>query len=203
MTNRPAVFIDRDGVLISQEEYPVDHPDKVRLLPGAARAVRRLNDRNLLAVVVSNQAAVARGYFSEDDLAAVHRRMTELIDSEAGARLDALYYCPHHPGPPTDASVASLTLECDCRKPKPGLLLRAAGELNLDLSRSIMIGDSTKDVSAAQQAGARAILLTESGHRGADGIYPVEPEFRAADISEAVDLAIREIGAAAGPGDAD
>ena len=82
-----------------------------------------------------------------------------------------------------------------------GLLLRAAGDLNLDLSRSIMIGDSTKDVSAAQQAGARAILLTESGHRGADGIYQVEPEFRAADLSEAVDLAIREINAG-GDGDA-
>src|SRR5262249_3361162 len=150
---RPAVFIDRDGT-ISEEVGYVNHPSRFRLFPYSAEAIRLLNDRGWLAIVITNQAGVARGYFSEELITQVHDRMqTELQDHDA--RLDAIFYCAHHPTvgePPYRA-------DCDCRKPKPGLIQRAANEMDIDLSGSWMVGDRYSDIELARNAGVRSAFV--------------------------------------------
>lgn len=185
MARRPAVFIDRDGTLTEEVGY-VNHPSRLKLLPRSAGAVRRLNEAGIAAVMVTNQAGVARGYFSEDVMEAVHQRLVEQL-KDAGAYLDGLYVCPHHPtegAPPFRA-------DCDCRKPKPGLILRAADDLDLDLGRSSMVGDKASDLVAAKRVGARSILvlsgygLGEWEYRRA--YFPVMPDHVAADLLDAVE----------------
>ena len=143
-----AVFVDRDGTVIQEIGYQSD-PDGVRLIPGAAGAVLRLNKLGIPVVVISNQAGVARGLFTAGDLDRVHDRFVDLLSAE-GAFVDAAYYCPHHP---------EFDVDCDCRKPKPGLLLRASEELGIELGRSFMVGDRLIDVQAGKAAGASAVFL--------------------------------------------
>lgn len=155
---KPAVFLDRDGTLIDEMEFLVD-PDRLRLIPGAAAAVRRLNQAQLPVVIISNQSMIARGLASERQLGLVHERLTAALAAE-GAHLDGIYYCPHHPDigePPYRAS-------CDCRKPLPGLLYQAAHDLDLDLEQSTMIGDSLRDLEAGAAAGCRTLILVRTGH---------------------------------------
>jgi D-glycero-D-manno-heptose 1,7-bisphosphate phosphatase len=154
---REAVFLDRDGTLIEEVNY-LSEPEQVRLIPGAAGAVRRLNQAGLLVVVVTNQAGVARGYFPESRIADVHLRLSLLL-GEHSAHIDAYLYCPHHP----TEGVGAYRVACECRKPKPGLLLTAARELDIDLSRSVMIGDKQCDADAGHAAGCRTILV-RTGH---------------------------------------
>ena len=145
---RPAVFLDRDGTLIDDEHYLAD-PDRVRLRPGAARAVRRVNEAGVATVVVTNQSGIARGLLTEDDYARVRERLDALL-TEQGARLDASYHCPHHPefgGP------------CGCRKPGIALFQQAASEHALDLARSAFVGDKLRDVSPAARFGALGVLV--------------------------------------------
>lgn len=139
-----AVFLDRDGVLVEDVHF-LRRPEQVRLLPGVADALRALAPTRTL-VVVTNQSGVARGYFTEDDLRAIHVRLLEVLAAE-GAFVDALYACPH------------LEAGCDCRKPAPGMILRAAREHGLALDRSVLIGDAPRDVEAGRRAGVRSLLL--------------------------------------------
>lgn len=147
---RPAIFFDRDGVLIEDSHY-VGSVAEVRLIPGAAEAVRRVQAAGYAAVVVTNQSGVARGLFPESQVGLIHTH----IEAETGLRFDRWEYCPHH----TDGAVPEFTHDCDCRKPKPGMLLRAAAALGLDLSRSWMIGDRASDLDAGFAAGCKAILV--------------------------------------------
>jgi D-glycero-D-manno-heptose 1,7-bisphosphate phosphatase len=149
---RPAVFLDRDGTMVEDPGY-LHEPERVRLLPGVAQAVRSLNDRGLLVVVVSNQAGIARGLYDERAYQAVQRRIAELL-ATAGARLDATYFCPHHP---------DFTGRCDCRKPGLKLFRDAQAALDIDLTRSFWVGDRLSDVEPAQALGGRAFLV-ETGH---------------------------------------
>jgi D-glycero-D-manno-heptose 1,7-bisphosphate phosphatase len=184
VASRPAVFIDRDGTLTEEVGY-VNHPQRLRLLPRSAEAVRRLNAAGVPAVIVTNQAGVARGYFSEDVLRAVHDEMLAQL-KQAGAHLDAVYVCPHHPteGEPP------FRLACDCRKPRPGLLQRAATDLGLDLGTSVVIGDRPTDLVVARSVGARGVLvltgygLGEWEYRRAT--FPVTPDHVAGDLLDAV-----------------
>ena len=187
---KPAIFIDRDGVLIDESEYPIVLPEQVRLLPGVAQAMRRLNDAAWPVIVITNQAIIARGMATEEQVAQVHRRMADLLQEESGARIDGLYLCPHHPNPEQIERVAAYCLECDCRKPKPGLLLRAAQDMEIDLQESYFIGDSQSDVVAGHRAGVNTILLTESGKCGADQAASVGPDYRAATLSDAVQIVL-------------
>ena len=150
---RPACFLDRDGVIIAQVEYLSD-PAQVRLLPGAARAIARMNHLGIPVVVVTNQAGVALGRFNEPSVAAIHSRLDSLLVAE-GAFIDRYYYCPHHPAGVVDAYRAV----CDCRKPQPGMLRRAAAELRLDLTRSVLIGDKLSDLEAGRAADCRVALV--------------------------------------------
>jgi D-glycero-D-manno-heptose 1,7-bisphosphate phosphatase len=178
MAGRRAVFLDRDGTIIEEVGY-LDALEKVRLLPGAAGAIRRLNRAGWAVVVVSNQSGVARGYFDEAFVEETNRRLKELLDRE-GARIDGFYFCPHHPteGRPP------YRRDCPCRKPAPGLLLRAAAELGLTFAGSCMIGDTPKDVAAGNRAGARGILV-RTGY-GAQSSPPPETAYVAEDLADAV-----------------
>lgn len=188
MAGRPAVFIDRDGTLTEEVGY-VNHPSRLRLLPRSAEAVRRLNEAGIAAVVATNQAGIARGYFSEEVMNAVHEQLVGQL-KDAGAHLDGLYVCPHHP----TEGVPPFRADCDCRKPKPGLLLRAARDLDLDLGDSIMVGDKASDLLVAGPVGARAVLVLTGYGRGeweyrrAD--FAVTPDHVAGDLLDAVDWVI-------------
>lgn len=185
MASRPGVFIDRDGTLTEEVGY-VNHPKRLRLLPRAAQAIRALNAAGVAAVVVTNQAGVARGYFSEEVLHAVNAELVAQL-KQAGAHLDGIYVCPHHPteGQPP------YRMDCDCRKPKPGLLLRAAAELGLDLGACAVVGDRPSDLVAAGAVGARSVFvltgygLGEWEYRRAH--FAVMPHHVASDLLDAVE----------------
>lgn len=184
MTAKGAVFIDRDGT-ISEEVGYVNHPTRFRVFPYSAAAVRALNDAGLLAVLVTNQAGVARGYFAEEMIGAVHERLRRELE-RGGARLDAVYYCPHHPS----VGEPPYRLDCDCRKPRPGLIQRAARELGIDLAASWMVGDRYSDIVLARNAGVRAAFvlsgygLGEWEHQRAS--WQHEPDLVAEDLLDAV-----------------
>jgi D-glycero-D-manno-heptose 1,7-bisphosphate phosphatase len=188
---RPAVFIDRDGTLTEEVGY-VNHPSRLRLLPQSGAAVRRLNQAGIAVVVVTNQAGIARGYFSPEVLAAVNAALVSQLKDE-GAHLDGVYVCPHHP---TEGE-APYRLVCDCRKPKPGLLLRAASDLELDLGRSTLVGDKGSDLVAARAVGACAVLVL-TGYGLGEWEYrrsalPVQPDHVADDLLGAADWVIKEL----------
>jgi D-glycero-D-manno-heptose 1,7-bisphosphate phosphatase len=178
MNNTPAIFLDRDGTLSHEVGY-VNHPSRYRLYPWSVDAVRAINRAGWLAVLVTNQAGVARGYFPET---VVHQVM-----EAGGARFDAEYVCLHHPtlGEPP------YRRDCDCRKPRPGLLLRAEAELGADLARSWMVGDRHGDLQVAWNAGARGALVKTGYGRGelehlAPG-WERPPDLVAANVLEAVE----------------
>ncbi|HEX8861838.1 MAG TPA: HAD family hydrolase [Actinomycetes bacterium] len=151
---RRAVFLDRDGTLVEEVPYLHD-PALVRLVPGASGALRRLAAAGFALVVVTNQAGVARGYYGEDAVGRVHRRLRELL-AAGGVALDGIWYCPHHP----DGAVAELARACRCRKPGPGMLEAAAAELGIDLGASYLVGNDAGDVGAGRAAGVTPLFVT-------------------------------------------
>ena len=157
---RRAVFIDRDGT-ISEEVGYINHPSRFRVFPYAAAAIKHLNDAGWLAIVVTNQAGVARGYFSEDMIQTVHATMTKELEN-GGARLDAVYYCAHHPS----VGEPPYRFDCDCRKPKPGLISHAARDFDIDLAGSWMVGDRYSDVELARNAGVKSMFVLSGYGRG-------------------------------------
>lgn len=180
--SRPAVFLDRDGTLIREAEYLAD-PAGVEILPGAAAGVRALRAAGYAIVVTSNQSGVARGYFDEDTVRRVNARVTELLAAEDAAP-EAVYYCPHYP----QGSVPLYAIECECRKPGPGMLRCASRDLGLDLARSWVVGDKESDVAFGRRNGLRAgLVLTGYGEKTrAQGFPPgLEPDFVAPDLAAA------------------
>lgn len=181
-----AVFLDRDGTLNVEKGY-IREEEQIELYPGAARAVRQLNDAGIPAILVTNQAGVARGYFNISRMHNLNRRVQELLMEQAGARLDAVYTCPHY----KDGAVAEFTKDCDCRKPAPGMILQAARDFPaIDLAASYVVGDKASDITLARNAGCRGILVrTGYGEQVLAGDYQVleiHPEKVCADITEAV-----------------
>lgn len=177
------MFIDRDGTLNEDIGY-VSTPDELVLYPWAAEAVRRINDSGLLAIVITNQSGIARGMYTETTLDAIHSRMIRELARD-DARLDAVYYCPHHP----DVGDARYRIECECRKPRTGMLDRAAREHQIDLTRSYVIGDKASDIKLAENALARgALVLTGYGRETAahPDRWPCAPEITAENLLEAV-----------------
>jgi D-glycero-D-manno-heptose 1,7-bisphosphate phosphatase len=158
---RAAVFLDRDGTIIEEVGY-LHRLDQLALLPWAVDAIRALNRSGLPVIVVTNQSAIARGILTESALADIHADLSSRL-AAGGARVDAYYYCPHHPEGP----VAEYAVACQCRKPATGLVERAARELGLDPRRSFVVGDKWVDVGLARRVGARAILV-RSGHGAAE-----------------------------------
>jgi len=155
---KKAVFLDRDGVI--NKGNALTSASQLELIENAPEAVKKINDAGFLAIVVTNQPGIAKGFCTFDELDRIHEKMKKLL-GEKGARLDAVYICPHHPEKGFDGEVKELKIDCDCRKPKPGLMLKAASELDVDLSQSWMIGDSETDIEAGKSAGAKTVLISD------------------------------------------
>jgi len=148
----PAVFFDRDGTLNVDTGY-LHEKEKLQWMPEAREAVKLANDRGYLAIVITNQSGVARGMFGEKAVRDLHAYMNEELE-KIGAHLDGFYYCPHHP----EAAVPEYRKDCDCRKPKSGLISAACKDFDIDLGQSLMVGDSPRDVECAERAGVRGVL---------------------------------------------
>jgi len=186
---RPAVFFDRDGTLNEEVDF-LGVPEKLRLIDGAGRAVRAVNENGFLAVVISNQSGIARGLFTEADLIPIHAKFRKDL-GVSGARIDRIYYCPHHP----TAGIPPYRVDCDCRKPHPGMLHRAEKEMGADLARSYVIGDRIVDVLAGRNAGAKGILvLTGYGASSLEECREqgVVPDHIAPSVADAVDFILKD-----------
>lgn len=191
LTKKPAVFIDRDGTMTVEGGY-INHPSRLELIPTTAAGIRLCNENGILAVVATNQAGVARGYFTEDLIHVVHNRMKDLL-KEQSAYLDGVYYCPHHPHegkPPYRA-------ECNCRKPLPGMIEQAAKELPVDLSRSYMVGDKISDSEFGHRLGLRTVMVMTGYGRGEYEYQRQDwkdtPDFIAENLEEAVQWIINDL----------
>lgn len=156
---KAAVFLDRDGVLVEDVDLLVQRED-VRLLEGVPNALNLLKQAGFSLVVVSNQTVVARGLATETEVRDLNDHLQQMIEQAGGPRLDGWYFCPHHP----KANLPTYRTDCECRKPRPGMLLRAARELDLDLSASFMVGDRITDIIAGASAGCRTVLVQTGKH---------------------------------------
>ena len=178
---RPAVFLDRDGVINKNRADYVKSWSEVEFLPAVFDALRRLAETDFAIVLITNQSAIGRGIVSQESAMHLNRRIVETIRSQGG-RVDGSYLCPHHPDD-----------NCECRKPRPGMLLQAAGELDLDLGRSYFIGDAITDMQAADAAGVRGILvLTGRGQNQARETGTPLPWPIASDLESAIDYVLNE-----------
>ena len=176
-----AVFLDRDGTI----NYEVDNLRRLkdlRVLPGTARAIKKMNRLGFLAVVVTNQPVVSRGWLTERELDRIHAVLVRRLGKK-GAKLDAIYYCPHH----KDAQIKKYRVLCKCRKPEIGLIVKAAKKWKIDLKKSFMVGDSTRDVLAGKKAKMKTILV-KTGYAGKDGKYKVKPDFLAKNLVQAAKI---------------
>jgi D-glycero-D-manno-heptose 1,7-bisphosphate phosphatase len=185
----PAVFLDRDGTINVEAGYIRDLAD-MHLMPGAGAAIKRLNDLGVPAILATNQSGPARGYYAESHVLDLNNRVADLLAAE-GARLDAMFYCPHLP----DGTVPEYTQDCRCRKPETGMLDDAAAQHGIDLARSYMIGDKSTDVEVGQRAGCRTVLLRSGfGERVLSGEYQwaVTPDFVADTLVEAIDWVVAD-----------
>jgi D-glycero-D-manno-heptose 1,7-bisphosphate phosphatase len=180
---RRAVFLDRDGVLVAEGPLGWHGPSALQLLPGAVAATARLHAAGFLLVVVTNQPVVARGQMTEEELSEAHRRLCDQIRAGGGA-IDAVETCPHHP----DADLEGYRVDCQCRKPRPGLLLTAAARLGIDLQRSYMVGDRRTDIEAGRKAGCRTIQVM-TGLPDAPRIRTTEPPDPAPPDAVVADIA--------------
>jgi D,D-heptose 1,7-bisphosphate phosphatase len=172
---RKAVFLDRDGTVTVDTVFSVD-PAKFEPLPGTVEGLKRLQDAGYLLIVITNQSGVARGHFSEEGLRAFHDHFIARF-REVGVAITEVYYCPHH----TTGTVARYVKACDCRKPAPGMILRAAREHGIDLAASWMIGDRDCDIGAGRAAGCRTIRI------GTTPEGETKPDFEAGDVAEAAE----------------
>ncbi len=166
-SRQKAMFLDRDGTINKYVGF-LRNIDDFELIDGAAEAIKKINASGYLAVVITNQPVIARGEVTYKELEEIHNKMETLLGLE-GAYLDAIYFCPHHPHKGYEGEIPELKIDCECRKPKPGLLIKAAKELNIDLSRSYMVGDGENDIKAGKAAGCKTVLITdESKDMGQD-----------------------------------
>jgi len=163
---RRAVFLDRDGTINVEKEY-LHRVEEFEFIPGAAEAIRLLNDAGLLVIVVTNQSGIARGYYDEAALEEIHRHMEREL-SRFGASVDACYFCPHHP----QHGIGDYRKECACRKPLPGMLIQAADDWSIDLSASFIIGDKLADVEAGLKAGCLPLLVRTGYGAGEEAALP-------------------------------
>lgn len=181
-----AVFLDRDGVITRDPPHFAHRIDQLEIIPNSAEAIRILNENGFKVVVVSNQSGVARGYYLERDIGVFNQAMEKELKNK-GAFIDAIYYCPHHP----KGKIEKYRIDCDCRKPKPGMFKRAEKDLNLDLKQSFMVGDKLTDVGAGYNAGCKPILVL-TGH-GKDEFKKVDkmsikPNYVSKDLYDSIKI---------------
>lgn len=153
MKKRKAVFLDRDGTIIVHEPY-LNSPDQLKLLPNAAEGIRLFKEHGYLIIIVTNQSGIARGFFDEERLIHIHKKLMDMLEDE-DAGIDDIYYCPHH----KEGVIERYKVDCECRKPKSQMLLNAAKQHHIDLTQSLMIGDSQRDMQAGKNVGCTCILI--------------------------------------------
>jgi len=188
-TPQRAVFLDRDGTLVPDKDC-LRNADGLELLPGVADALHRLNHSGWRAVLVTNQPVVAKGWCTEAELQNIHNKLETLLGREH-AFLDRIYFCPHHPEKGFPGERVDLKIDCDCRKPKIGMIRSAVADLNIDLKQSWFIGDTTTDVQTARNAGVKSILV-RTGSAGKDGKHDAQPDFTFNTLNEAVDYILSQ-----------
>ena len=182
-----AVFLDRDGVITQEPPHYAYRLSHLELIAKSADAIRLLNENGFIVIIASNQAGIAYGYYQEEDAILFNQAMKEHLAKE-GAYIDAIYYCPHHP----EAKIERYRVECDCRKPKPGMLTRAEKELKIDLKQSFMVGDKLSDAEAGKRAGCKTIMV-KTGY-GAEELKSnqIECGYIADDLYDAAEYILRQ-----------
>lgn len=188
-TQRPAIFLDRDGTLI-EHVHLLHRPHDLTLIPGVSDALHRINDSDYLALLVTNQPVVARNLVDLRGLRLIHNRLEQML-GEQGSYLDDIRYCPHHPDAGYPEENPALKIACDCRKPKVGMIEALAQQYNVDLQRSWMVGDSSTDVQTGKNAGLRTVLV-RTGVAGTDDKYQVKADYLCADVGEAVNFILNQ-----------
>lgn len=176
-----AVFLDRDGT-INCEVNILSDVKQLRLMRGVADAIKKINNLGFLVIVITNQAVVARGLITENELADIHKSLTNRL-LKSGAKLDAIYYCPHHP----QANIKKYRKECVCRKPNTGMIERAIKNFKIDIKKSFLVGDTTGDILTGQRAKLKTILV-KTGYAGKDKKFNINPDFVAKNLNEAVNI---------------
>lgn len=190
MENLPeAVFIDRDGV-INEEVKDLDKVEKLKLIQGSAEGIRRLNEHSIKVIIITNQPGIAKGFYSFETLAQIHKKLKTLLKTH-NARIDDIFVCPHHPERGFKGEVAELKINCNCRKPKTGLFIAAKKKYDLNLSNCFMIGDRTVDIKAGHDSGCKTILV-KTGYRGEDKKHIIRPDYVCKDLLEASKLVLGE-----------
>ncbi|MDF2431775.1 MAG: D-glycero-D-manno-heptose 1,7-bisphosphate phosphatase [Mucilaginibacter sp.] len=185
---KKAVFLDKDGTLVIDVPYNVD-PDKIVLSDHCLKGLKRLQENGYLLILITNQSGIARGYFKEEDLIGVEQKIRDMLGHEEIA-LDGFYYCPHHP----EGIVTSLAINCDCRKPEAGMLLKAAKEMGIDLNSSWMIGDILNDIEAGNRAGCKSILIDNGNETEWLLNEKRQPLIKVKDIDEAAIYILEKYG---------
>ncbi len=188
---RKAVFIDRDGTINKEVNY-LHKVEDLEILPGVAEAIKLLNDRGFLVIVPTNQSGIARGYYGVEDMRKINEEISRRL-AKNGAYIDAFYFCPHHP----KGKIEEFTISCDCRKPKSGMFLKAAGDYNVDFPGSFSIGDKIRDLEPAKKLGCKGILV-KTGY-GEEELkereaWQLEPDYVAEDLMEGVKWIIENAG---------
>ncbi len=179
MYKNAAVFLDRDGTINEDTGY-IDSPERLSIIAGVSPAIKRLNSKGFKVIIITNQSGIARGYFSKDALDAINKRLLEVLKKQ-GAHLDGIYYCPHHPDD-----------NCECRKPKTGMLEKAKEDLHIDFNQSYVVGDKVSDVEIARNIGGKGILvLTGSGKDEKEKLIH-QPAYIADDLKDAVEWIIKD-----------
>lgn len=188
---RKAIFLDRDGV-INREVGDLRTPEQFELVDDAASVIRKINKSEYLAIVITNQPGIAKGFFSVETLNAIHKKMDTFLGKD-GAYLNGLYYCPHHPDSGFPGEIPELKFECECRKPKPQLIYKACNDFNIDLDNSFFIGDRYVDIMAGKNAGVKTVLL-ETGYAGIDkDNYTVVPDYKFRNLTDAINFILEEL----------
>ena len=184
-----AIFIDRDGTINVSKGF-ISKADDLELIPGSIEAIKAINKSGALAIVITNQPVIARGECSFEELHNIHNKLKTLL-GEKGAFVDDIFYCPHHPDKGFEGEVPELKFDCECRKPKTGMIDEAVKKYNIDLSKSYMVGDSTMDLETARNAGIKSVLV-DTGFAGNDGKYDRSCDIEAKNLFDAVEKIIKD-----------
>lgn len=185
-----AIFLDRDGTMNVSKGF-ISNADDLELIPGTIEAVKAINKSGALAIVITNQPVIARGECSFEELHNIHNKLKTLL-GEKGAFVDDIFYCPHHPDKGFEGEVPELKFDCECRKPKTGMIDEAVKKYNIDLSKSYMVGDSTMDLELARNAGVKSVLV-DTGFAGNDGKYDRICDIEAKDLLDAIEKIIKDM----------
>ena len=185
-----AIFLDRDGTMNVSKGF-ISNADDLELIPGTVEAIKAINKSGALAIVITNQPVIARGECSFEELHNIHNKLKTLL-GEKGAFVDDIFYCPHHPDKGFEGEVPELKFDCECRKPKTGMINEAVDKYNIDLSKSYMVGDSTMDLELARNAGVKSVLV-DTGFAGNDGKYDRSCDIEAKDLLDAVEKIIKDM----------